>query len=256
VERGQLDDVGAVILAGGRGTRLAPYTSILPKPLMPIGDRSILELVVDQLAAHGVSQITFCVGYLAHLIEAVMAHTLQPGVDLKYVHESQPMGTAAPLQAMPPPQSTFLVMNGDVLTDVDYGRLVDHHRRSGNVVTIATYQRSVQIEYGVLHFDEGHPVQAWEEKPTVTSNVSMGIYVVEPMALDHIPVGVRFDFPDLVRRLMGAGHRVGSYRHDGMWFDIGNHDDYAHAVTVWEESRASEDDELPATHSSTLAAQS
>jgi len=232
-----LTDVSVVILAGGRGTRLAPYTSILPKPLMPIGDRSILELVVDQLTAVGVEDFTFCVGYLSHLIETVFEHRPPRDAKISYVHESHPLGTAAPLKRLDRPRGTFVVMNGDVLSNIRYGDLLDHHRSSGNVVTIATHEQVIKIEYGIIHLEEGRRVRALEEKPRIVSNVSMGIYVLEPEALDRIPDEGAFDFPDLVATLLARGERVGSYRHDGLWFDIGNHDDYVAAVEVWERAQ-------------------
>ncbi len=244
-----LRDVAAVILAGGRGTRLAPYTTVLPKPLMPIGDRSILELVVDQLTAVGVEDFTFCVGYLSHLIETVFDHRNPPGATISYVHETHPLGTAAPLRLIDRPGTTFVVMNGDVLSDVRFDDLLRQHRASGNIVTIATYKQVIRIDYGIIHLRCDARVHSFEEKPEIVSNVSMGIYVLEPEALDHIPPDGRFDFPDLVRRLLALGAPVGTYRHDGVWFDIGNHDDYVKAVEMWESlqrARPSQNGSTPA----------
>jgi NDP-sugar pyrophosphorylase family protein len=228
----------AVILAGGRGTRLAPYTSILPKPLMPIGERSILEIVVDQLARQGFNDIVFCVGYLSHLIRAAFHYRGNDAATISYVQEEDALGTAGPLRLVEDLDTTFLAMNGDVLTTLDYRDLVRHHRASGNLLTVATHVRSIKIDYGVLYLDgpdgrSGH-VQAWEEKPEITSLVSMGIYVIEPEVLEHIPPGVRFDIPDLIQCLLATGSQVGAYAYDGMWFDIGRHDDYAQAVSAWE----------------------
>jgi NDP-sugar pyrophosphorylase family protein len=226
----------AVILAGGRGTRLAPYTSVLPKPLMPIGDRSILEIVVEQLGAAGISQVSFCVGYLSHLIKAVFDHRTVNGydVDIEYVHEQEALGTAAPLRLVPNLDDTFIAMNGDVLTNLDYGQLLQHHREVGNVLTIATHERAIKIDYGMLHVDVSQRVRAFEEKPEITSVVSMGIYAMEPRLLDHIPDGRYFDFPDLVDALLRANEPVGAYRHTGLWFDIGRHEDYEQAAEAWE----------------------
>jgi NDP-mannose synthase len=229
----ELEGVQAIILAGGRGTRLAPYTSILPKPLMPVGDRAILELVVDQLASCGVKKVNFCVGYLAHLIRAVFDHRSRPDVEIAYVHEADALGTAAPLRLVDGLAQTFVAMNGDVLTNLDYGDLVRYHRASGNVLTIATHNRSIKMDYGMLHLDVTERVRDFEEKPTIFSPVSMGIYVMEPSVLDFIPVGEFFDFPDLVRALLRADERVGAYRFKGMWFDIGRADDYDQAVNAW-----------------------
>ena len=228
-----LEHVQAIILAGGKGTRLAPYTSVLPKPLMPVGDRAILELVVDQLAASGVTKVSFCVGYLAHLIRAVFDHRANGDVDIVYVHEAEALGTAAPLRLVDGLESTFIAMNGDVLTTLDFADLVQYHRASGNVLTIATHVRSIKIDYGMLHLDVSERVRDFEEKPEILSPVSMGIYVMEPSILEFIPDGRAFDFPDLVRELLSAEEQVGAYLFKGMWFDIGRADDYEQAVNAW-----------------------
>jgi NDP-sugar pyrophosphorylase family protein len=226
----------AVVLAGGKGTRLAPYTSVLPKPLMPIGDRSILEVVLGQLAGSGIKDVTLCVGYLAHLIEAVLENRTIDGIQISYVHEEDALGTAGPLRLVDDLPSTFIAMNGDVLTTLDYGALLAFHRASGNALTIATRDRPIQIDYGVLHLGENGSadrVHAYSEKPKMTSTVSMGIYAVEPEALQYIPPHGAFDFPDLVQALLDNGEQVGAYRYDGLWFDIGRRDDYEEAVSAW-----------------------
>jgi flavin reductase (DIM6/NTAB) family NADH-FMN oxidoreductase RutF/dTDP-glucose pyrophosphorylase len=232
----------AVVLAGGRGTRLAPYTSVLPKPLMPVADKAILEIVVDQLESHGISDISFCVGYLSHLIRAVFDYRANGHVRITYVQEQEALGTAAPLHLVPGLDETFLVMNGDVLSTLDYGELVRHHRESENVLTIATFERSIKIDYGILHLDVSSRVREFEEKPEIISPVSMGIYAMEPDVLDYIPTDRHFDFPDLVKALLRDGGRVGSYRHDGLWFDIGRHEDYEQAVAAWAENGDGERD--------------
>lgn len=231
------------VLAGGRGTRLAPFTSVLPKPLMPIGDRSILEVVVHRLAAQGFTDVTLCVGYLSHLIRAVSEHFEDNGAQITLVQEHEALGTAAPLRLLGDLDDTFVVMNGDVLTTLDFRDLVDHHRASGNVVTIATRQRTIKIDYGVLHVSSpangstagaaARQVVGFEEKPEIVSTVSMGIYVLEPRALGFIPAEGHFDFPDLVHALLEGGERVGAYLFDGLWFDIGRQDDYEEAVAAW-----------------------
>jgi NDP-sugar pyrophosphorylase family protein len=228
-----LKAVKAVVLAGGRGTRLAPYTTILPKPLMPVGERSILEIVVEQLEQAGVVDIRFSVGYLSHLIRAVFDNRQAGGAEITYVAENDPLGTAAPLRLMTDLDSTFIVMNGDVLTTLDFGDLVRHHREQGNALTIATHNRSIKIDYGILHIDVAHRVRDFEEKPEITSAVSMGIYVMEPEVLEHIPERIHFDFPDLVDALLGAGLPIGAYRCDDLWFDIGRQEDYERAVDAW-----------------------
>ncbi len=223
----------AVILAGGKGTRLAPFTTVLPKPLMPIGDRSILDVVVRQLRTHGFTDLTFAVGYLAHIMQAVFGDGSAHGVKIGYEVEDGPLGTAGPLRAVAGLDETFLAMNGDILTTLDYRRFFDAHKRSGNVFTVATHRRTVRSEYGVLDVEgEGdlQRVKGYDEKPEIHYVVSMGIYVLEPEALDHVPAGVRFDIPDLVLALLAAHKPVGSYLFDGYWLDIGRHDDYQQAL--------------------------
>ena len=235
-----------MILAGGRGTRLAPFTSVLPKPLMPLGDRSVLEIVVGQLARSGFLDITLSVGYLSHLIRAVFDNRdLHPGEPLPlkqptvtYVHEDEPLGTVAPLRLVDGLDDSFLVMNGDLLTDLDYEEALVWHRASGSVLTIATQRRETRLDYGVLHVEasgaNANRVTRFEEKPTITADVSMGIYIMEPRALEFVPSSGAFDIPDLVTALLDAGEPVGSFPYDGLWFDIGRPDDYERAATAWE----------------------
>jgi NDP-mannose synthase len=227
-----LAGTSAVILAGGRGTRLAPYTSILPKPLMPVGDRAILEIVLDQLASAGVNRITLSVGYLSHLIRAVLNGGWEDRLQLEYVQESEPLGTAAPLKLVSGLDDTFLVMNGDVLTALDPRDLVREHWRSGSMLTIATHERKVKIDYGIIHRDDSNRIIAFEEKPEISAHVSMGVYVMEPEVLDFVS-DERMDFPELVQALLEAGLPVASYPYGGLWFDLGRHDDFQAAVTAW-----------------------
>jgi NDP-sugar pyrophosphorylase family protein len=238
--------VKAVILAGGRGRRMLPYTSILPKPLMPIGDHSVLEIVLQQLRASGFDDVVLSVGHLSHLIRAVLENGARPeGMSISYVQENEPLGTAGPLRLIDDLSDTFLAMNGDVLTTLDLRRLVDAHRRSGNLITIATHERIETIDFGVLRVQEAENgteirrVATYDEKPELTLNVSMGIYVIERAALEYIPEGY-FDFPDLVLALLGAGATVGAYMYDGYWLDIGRHDDYERAVAEWARVATSE----------------
>lgn len=230
--------VKAVVLAGGRGTRLAPYTSVLPKPLMPVGERAILEVVVEQLADAGVKDITLCVGHLSHLIRAVFENgARREGLRIAYAHESVPLGTAGPLASIEGLDHTFLSMNGDVLTTLDYADLVRHHTVSENVLTIATHRRTTRIDYGILSTEKtahGDRVVEYREKPEFPMMVSMGIYVLEPEALGYIPADEHFDFPDLVHALLAAGEPVGSYEYEGVWFDIGRREDYEQAVAAWD----------------------
>lgn len=229
----------AVILAGGRGSRLAPYTTVLPKPLLPIGDEPILEVVIRQLAMHGFGNITLAVGYLAHLIEAVLQDGVRHGVRLQYHRELEPLGTVGPLAMMDHLDGSFLMLNGDVLTTLDYGKLFAAHVASGNALTVAAHVRTVRSDYGVLELDgydgSTRRVVGFKEKPEIDHSVSMGVYVLDSRVRQYVPAGERFDLPDLVWRLLEAGEQVGSYPYDGFWLDIGRHDDYAKAIDSYED---------------------
>jgi NDP-sugar pyrophosphorylase family protein len=206
---------------------------------MPIGDRAILEIVLGQLASFGFTSITLSVGYLEHLIRAVLNGGEGHGVEIDYVSEGEPIGTAGPLRLVEGLDKTFIAMNGDVLTTLDYHELLRCHRENGNVLTIATYTRTTKIDYGVLHLDgvtadSSRGVKAYEEKPELSMMVSMGIYALEPEVLGHIPAGQFFDFPDLVKALLDAGQPVGALPFDDFWLDIGRHEDYEQANQIWE----------------------
>jgi NDP-mannose synthase len=221
--------VRAIILAGGRGTRLAPYTTILPKPLMPIGDMPILELLVRQLSRRGVHHVTLAVGHLASLIMAYFGHGERFGVEIEYSVEETPLGTAGPLGLIRGLDETFLVLNGDLLTDLDFTTMVAAHRSSGAAATVGIYGREVTIDLGVVETDHESMLCAYREKPSFHYDVSMGIYVFEPKVLGLIPRDERFDLPMLVQALMAAKERVLGYRHRGYWLDIGRPDDYQRA---------------------------
>jgi NDP-sugar pyrophosphorylase family protein len=231
--------VKTIILAGGKGTRLKPYTSVLPKPLMPLGDRAILEILIRQLARQGFADITLSVGHLAHLIEAVFGDGVGHDADLTYVREDVPLGTAGSLRLVPDLDSTFLMLNGDLVTTFDYREIVSAHRASGNMLTIAVLSRRVEVDYGVLTVDhvdgEAPRVVQFTEKPKLDFNVSMGIYVLEPEVLRYIPEQRYFDFPDLVQRLLAEDIRIGAFEYGGLWLDIGRQEDYERAVSLLEE---------------------
>src|SRR5215211_5910868 len=219
----------AVILAGGRGTRLGPYTTVLPKPLLPIGDAPILDVVLRQLCGHGFTNITLAVGYLAHLIEAVFKDGSQVGVSLQYQREPRPLGTVGPLATMDHLDDAFLMLNGDVLTTLDYAAFHRAHVASGNALTLATHVRTVRSDYGVLELDGDtgatQRVVGFREKPEIDHSVSMGVYMLNGHVRQYVPAGERFDLPDLVWRLLEIGERVGAFVYDGYWLDIGRHDD-------------------------------
>lgn len=220
----------AVVLAGGLGTRLKPLPVAFPKPLMPIGDTPILDIIVQQLRLAGVTRITMAVGHLAELIVAYFNDARFDDLAIDYSREPHPLGTAGPLTLIPNVQSRFLVLNGDVLASIDYRDLIRSHREAGAVATIASYKKELKIDLGVLEVDEGGTLRAYVEKPVHTYRVSMGIYVFEPEVLKFLAPGKRCDLPDLISRILDAGRPLHVYSFDGSWFDIGRPDDYAHAV--------------------------
>lgn len=224
----------AVILAGGKGKRLAPYTTVFPKPLMPIGDMPILEVVLRQLKAHGCEDITLAVGHLAELLRTFFGDGSKFGIKIGYSVEDQPLGTAGPLALIDGLQETFFVMNGDILTDLDYSDLYKYHIERGAAATIATYERTVKIDFGVLDADSDGFIANYIEKPAYAYRVSMGIYVFDPVVLQYIERGKYFDFPDLVKQLILDGKKVASYPFSGYWLDIGRPDDYERAITEFE----------------------
>jgi NDP-sugar pyrophosphorylase family protein len=228
------------VLAGGLGTRLLPYTTVLPKPLMPIGDRPVLDIVLRQLRAAGIEHVTIATGYLAELIEAFCADGRAYGLKIDYFREREPLGTVGALATIDGLDDDFLVMNGDVLTDMDYAALMDSHRASGAVATIAVKERMVQIDLGVLEFaDNGQPdrITACVEKPRLQYHASMGVYCFSPSVLRFIEPGAALDFPDLMQRLLDAGEHVRGERSDCYWLDIGRHDDYEQALEEYTQMR-------------------
>jgi len=230
-----------VILAGGKGTRLAPYTTIFPKPLVPIGDRPILEIIIRQLVNHGLGDILLSVGHLGELIEAYFqnGHRNIPGLNLEYFREKQPLGTAGSLAMIPGLDETFLVMNGDILTTLNYKALIQHHRESKAALTIAMHEKDVKIDLGVLETNDSSELIAYHEKPLYSFKVSMGIYVYEPHVLKYMPKGEYLDFPDLVRILLEKGEKISGYPSKDYWLDIGRREDYELAQLEYN-SRAEE----------------
>ena len=231
------ESMQGIILAGGRGTRLAPYTTIIPKPLLPIGDVPILDVVIRQLARHGITQLTMAVGYLAELLMAYFADGSKYGVKLNYAKEEEPLGTAGPLGTIAGLDETFLVMNGDILTTLDYSQLLAFHRASGALATITAHRREVYIDFGVIERRNETEVQDYIEKPTEYYLVSMGIYIFEPTVLKFIESRKRLDFPDLVKRLLEAKVKLAIYRSEDFWLDIGRPDDYQKAIEIFAQQR-------------------
>src|SRR3990172_5027993 len=211
----------AVVLAGGKGTRLAPYTKILPKPLMPVSDMPILEVLIWQMRRCGIDEIILTVGHLSGLLESFFQDGSRFGVRIAYSHEDRPLGTAGPLANVEGLQDTFLVTNGDVLTNLDFRTLVEFHKLQGATATIAMHRRSIQIDYGVIECNGGYEIENYIEKPSLKYTVSMGVYVFEPKVVGYIPRGSYMDFPDLVLRLLENGEKVIGFPFDGYWQDLG-----------------------------------
>ena len=230
-----------VILAGGKGTRLAPYTTVFPKPLVPLGERPILEIIIRQLVQQGFGDILLSVGYLGELIEAYFqnGHRNIPGLELEYYRESKPLGTAGSLSMIPGLNETFLTMNGDILTTLDFRALVEYHRKQKSALTVAMHRKEVPIDLGVLETDESGRLISYSEKPSFSFDVSMGIYVYEPHVLNYIPKDCYLDFPDLVKLLLEMGEKVTGFCSNDYWLDIGRREDYELAQVEFA-SRAAE----------------
>jgi NDP-sugar pyrophosphorylase family protein len=228
----------AVILAGGKGTRLKPYTAVFPKPLVPIDDMPIVEVVLRQLKFYGFTQVTMAVGHLAELLIAYFGDGSKLGLKIEYSKEEKPLGTTGPLALISGLTDTILVMNGDVLTMLDYRDLLAYHQQKGAVATIAMHERIVKIDLGVIETNANNDLINYIEKPSYHYRASMGIYVFEPAILRYIQPGERLDFPDLVHLLLQNGEKVVGYPYDGYWLDIGRPDDYEQAVEEFSRLRA------------------
>jgi NDP-sugar pyrophosphorylase family protein len=228
----------AVILAGGKGKRLEPYTTVLPKPLMPVGDMPILEIILKQLKRFGYGEVILAVGHLAGIIEAYFGDGKEFGVKLHYSFESEPLGTVGPLKLIEDllSKDSFLVMNGDILTDMDFSDFIKFHRAEDSLLTLAVTERRVSIDYGVIHLD-GNLIVDFDEKPSPSYWVSMGIYCMKPEIFKYIPKGVKYDIPDLVRDLLNNGERISAYRYTGFWLDIGREEDAKRAQVEFEKRK-------------------
>jgi NDP-mannose synthase len=226
----------AVILAGGRGTRLRPYTLTLPKPLVPLVDTPIVEIVIRKLANAGYDSATLAINHMGDLIQAYFGRGERWGLQLRYSLESEPLGTIAPLRLMEDLPDNFLVINADVLSDLDLARFLDDHIRSGVIFTIGATSRDQVLDYGVLAV-EGERLMNFREKPKLPQLVSMGIYAVNRRVLDYIPASGPFGFDQLMLKLIEVGEPVTVKRHDGYWLDIGRPDDYERASIEFEKDR-------------------
>ena len=234
---GKLTGLSTIILAGGKGTRLVPYTTVLPKPLMPIDEMPILEIIIRQLRQSGILDITLSVGYLASLLKAYFGDGSRWGVAIHYSCEDEPLGTAGPLTLVSGLTDTFLVMNGDLLTTLDYAAMVRFHQEREAIVTVGLFKKEVKIDLGIIEIANDNHISGYQEKPVLSYEVSMGVYVMEPLALHYIPTKQRFDLPDLIKRLITERQPVIGYHFDGYWLDIGRQEDYPEAIGLFQRER-------------------
>jgi NDP-sugar pyrophosphorylase family protein len=232
----------AVLLAGGKGTRLRPFTHVFPKPLMPLGDADpmpIIEVVLRQLARAGFRDVTVITGYLTELTEAFCGSGQKFGTRITYRREVTPLGTAGGLTLLDRPAEPVLVANGDILTTLDFAAMYAFHRDRGAAATIASYPREVRIDFGVLEFgDDPHVLAGYREKPSFSFEVSMGLYILDPSAWDHLTPGEPLTMPDLLEAMRRAGKPDHCFKQPCYWLDIGRHDDYATANEIFEARRA------------------
>lgn len=225
----------AVILAGGKGTRLKPYTTHFPKPLMPIGDKPILEIVIHQLKEAGIRNIIITTGHLSEMIHVLLGDGEKLGVKIKYSLEDKPLGTAGPLDLLRNDLTEdFFVINGDVLCDVDFSKMINFHKVNKNTATIGTVERNVFVDFGLVKLNQDNNYTGWEEKPTLKYLVSMGIYLFSPNALNSLPKDKFYNVPDLIQSLHQNKEKVMGYVHKGYWLDIGRPEDYENACNSFE----------------------
>src|SRR5580704_13177244 len=226
----------AVVLAGGKGSRLRPYTVVLPKPLMPIGEYPILEVILRQLSAQGFDHVTLAVNYQAEIVRAFCGDGARWGIKIDYSLETVPLSTIAPLRLISDLPESFLLMNGDVLTDLSMQKLYEEHVRQKRQFTIAASERTNIVDYGVLHASNNQLV-GFEEKPRFQYLVSMGVYIMNRSLLDHVPAGQKYGFDNLMLDMLARKDSVHVERHSGYWLDIGRVDDYMRAVDEFDDRR-------------------
>lgn len=219
----------AIILAGGQGTRLRPYTVTMPKPLVPVGEFPILEIIIRQLKFYGFTHLTLAVNHQAEIIKAFFGDGKKWDLTIDYSLEESPLSTMGPLTLIKDLPSKFLVMNGDILTDLDYAAFYEEHEKTGNIFTISSHFREEGIDFGVLQ-TKNNQLKGFQEKPKTTYEVSMGIYMASLSVLDFIPINQKYGFDDLMQCLIVAGKTVSVSQYAGYWLDIGRPDDYGKAV--------------------------
>ncbi|SYZ74427.1 Glucose-1-phosphate adenylyltransferase [Candidatus Zixiibacteriota bacterium] len=222
----------AVILAGGEGRRLLPYTKVLPKPLWPVGGLPIVEVLLRQLSAAGIKEVILAVGYQAEMIRMIIGDGRQFGLKVRYAYEEKPLGTAGPLKKIRGLDSDFLVLNGDLLTDLPFKKFIESHFKLGRMATVAVFKRTVKVDFGVV-VEKNRKIIDYREKPVLGYSVSMGIYAFRREVLKYIP-DRRFDFPDIVHKLIKVDENPAVFDFGGRWLDIGRPDDWERADRLFE----------------------
>jgi len=223
----------AIILAGGKGTRLLPYTIHTPKPMVPVGNLPILEIVIKQLKKNNFNKITIAVNYQANLIMDYFLDGSKWGVKIKYSLEKNPLGTMGPLKIIENLPDNFLVMNGDILTNLDFVKFYEFHVKNNNNFTIAAYTRKEKIDYGVLDINKDKLIN-FSEKPDKVFNVSMGVYMINKSIIKYIAKDKLFGFDDLMIKLLNKKIKINTILHKGYWLDIGRNSDYEKAIKDFE----------------------
>lgn len=227
----------AVILAGGKGRRLEPYSTIVPKPLMPVGDVPIMEIIVRKLVKSGFEDIFVACGHLAELIKSYFNDGRKWGAKIEYSVEDKELGTVGPLKLLRDKlDESFLVINGDTLTDLDFSKIYRFHLIQGAPLTIGVVKRSIYVDFGVVDFEENR-LKGYTEKPNIEYYVSMGVYVFNPYILRRLPENIKYDLPDLVRDLQKDNLDVAVYKHEGFWLDLGRKEDFEIASEEFEKRR-------------------
>jgi NDP-mannose synthase len=226
----------AVLMVGGKGTRLRPYSYVMPKPMVPVGKYPVLELAVRQLKKNGFDEAIFSLGYMGHIIRNHFQSGEKFGIKITYSEEKEPLGTAGHLSLVRSQlKDTFLVMNGDILAAVNFKDLIERHKKSGAIVTAVLQKQRNTLEYGVVNTDENGMVLAYIEKPTQEHNATIGMYIMEPGVLDYIDDGKRLDMPDLITKLVNAKRKVNSYQLEGTWLHLSKPGDVEKANDRWKE---------------------
>jgi NDP-mannose synthase len=220
----------AIILAGGKGTRLKPYTTVIPKPLVPIGERAIIQILIERLKKKGFTDLTLCVNHMSDLIMAYLGNGKKYGVKVEYSLEDKPLSTVAPIKLIKQLPQHFLVMNGDLLTDLDFRELFKYHMQKKSLLTVATYERKVKIDFGVIGINkENNQATSFTEKPEYDYSVSMGVYVFNRDLLEIVPKNKPFGFDHLMLALLEKKIPINLFPYKGYWLDIGRPDDYEKA---------------------------